>query len=59
MKLIANHEHCLRIICSDKDSSFEELGVKERSVSMNSNNSHMLAIEMYKDTNDMSPALRN
>ena len=42
------HERCLRIIYNDKRSSFEELLVKDNSVSGRHNNIHTLAIEMYK-----------
>ena len=48
------HELCLRIIYNDKHSSFEELLVKDNSVSVHHNNIHTLAIEMYKVVNGIS-----
>ena len=42
------HERCLRIIYNDKHSNFEELLIKDNSVSIHHNNIHALAIEIYK-----------
>ena len=53
------HERCLRVINNDKFSNFEELLSKGNSVSIHHNNIHVLAIEMYKFTNDMSPDIIN
>ena len=53
------HERCLRIIYNDKRSNFEELLVKNNSVSMHHNNIHTLAIEMYKAANGISPKIMN
>ena len=53
------HERCLRIIYNDKHSNFEELLVKDNSVSIHHNNIHTLAIEMYKVVNGMSPEIMN
>ena len=53
------HERCLRIIYNDKRSSFEELLVKDNSVSVHHNNIHTLAIEMYKVVNGISPEIMN
>ena len=53
------HERCLRIIYNDKHSNFEELLVKDNSVSIHHNNIHTLAIEMYKVANSMSPKITN
>ena len=53
------HERCLRIIYNDKHSNFEELLVKDNSVSLRHNNIHTLAIEMYKVVNGMSPEIMN
>ena len=53
------HERCLRIIYNDKRSSFEELLVKDNSVSVHHNNIHTLAIEMYKVVNGTSPEIMN
>ena len=53
------HERCLRMICNDKISNFEELLNKDNSVSIHYSNIHALAIEMYKVANDMSPEIMN
>ena len=53
------HERCLRIIYNDKHSNFEELLVKDNSVSLHHNNIHTLAIEMYKVANGMFPEIMN
>ena len=53
------HERCLRIIYNDKHSNFEELLVKDNSVFMHHNNIHILAIEMYKAANGISPKIMN
>ena len=53
------HERCLRIIYNDKRSSFEELLIKDNSVSVHHNNIHTLAIEMYKVVNGISPEIMN
>ena len=49
------HERCLRIIYSDKQSSFETLLEKDGSVSVH--NLQILATEMYKIKNDLSPLI--
>ena len=51
------HERCLRIIYSDKLSSFETLSEKDGSVSIPSRNLQILATEMYKLKNDLSPLI--
>ena len=48
------HEHCLRIIYSDKQSSFETLLGKDGSVSVHNRNLQIFATEMYKIKNDLS-----
>ena len=53
------HERCFIIIYNDKHSNFEELLVKDNSVSIHHNNIHTLAIEMYKVANDMFPDIMN
>ena len=47
------HERCLRMVYNDKISNFEELLNKDNSGSINHNNIHALAIEMYKVANDI------
>ena len=51
------YERCLRITYSDKHSGFEELLVKDNSVSIHQNNIHTIASEMYKVANDISPEI--
>ena len=50
-------ERCLRIIYSDKYSTFETLLEKDGSVSVHSRNLQILATEMYKIKNDLSPLI--
>ena len=53
------HERCLRIIYNDKHSNFEELLVKDNSVSIHHNYIHTLAIEIYKVANGICPEIMN
>ena len=53
------HERCLRIIYNDKQSSFIKLLEKDNSVSIHQRNLQILAIEMFKVSNGLSPALMN
>ena len=48
------HERALRIAYKDTESSFEELLVKDNSVSMHHRNIQRLATEPYKDKNMVS-----
>ena len=48
-------ERCLRLIHNDKCSSFEELLVKDKSVSIHHKNIHALAMEMFKVYTKTSP----
>ena len=48
------HEGCLRIVYQDNQSSYENLLVKDGTVSMHHRNIQALAIEMYKIKNDLS-----
>ena len=50
-------ERCLRIIYSVKQSSFEMLLEKYGSVSVHNRNLQILATEMYKIKNDLSPLI--
>ena len=50
-------ERCLRLIYNDKCSSFEELLVKDKSVSIHHRNIHALAIEMFKVYTKTSPEI--
>ena len=49
------HEKCLRIVYSDKTSSFEELLDKYRSATILKRNLQVLATEMFKDYRNLSP----
>ena len=51
------HEHWFRIIYSDKKSSFEALLEKDGSVSIHNRNIQILATEMFKIKNDLSPEI--
>ena len=42
------HERCLRIVYNDKKSSFNELQVKDGSVSVHHQNLQKLAVELFK-----------
>ena len=53
------HERCLRIIDNDKESSFIKLLEKYNSVSIHQRNLQILAIEMFKVSNGLSPVLMN
>ena len=48
------HERCLRIVYQDKQSFYENLLVKDDTVSMHHRNIQALATEMYKIENDLS-----
>ena len=55
-KINRQHHRCLRIIysiCSEKQSLFETLLVKNSSVSVHNGNLQILAAEMYKIKNDL------
>ena len=49
------HKRCLRIVYSDNSSSFEELLETDNSVSVYHRNIHVLATELYKIVNGLSP----
>ena len=51
------HERCLRVIYSDKQSSFETLLGKDGSVSVHNQNLQILATEMCKIKNDLAPLI--
>ena len=51
------HERALRIVFGDNSSSFEQLLEKSESVSIHHRNLQLLAIEMYKAINKLSPSL--
>ena len=51
------HEKCLRIVYDDQQSSYENLLAKDGSTSVHQNNLQILAIELYKRLNDISPEI--
>ena len=51
------HERCLRIIYSDKQSSFKTLLEKDGSVSIPNRNLQILATDIYQIKNDLSPLI--
>ena len=53
------HERFLRIIYNDKQPSFIKLLEKDNSVSIHLRNLQILAIEMFKVSNGLSPVLMN
>ena len=53
------HERCLRLIYSDRGSSYEELLDKDNSVPIHQKNLQKLAIEMFKTYTGMTPQIMN
>ena len=51
------HERCLQIACSSNTSSFEELLETDKSVSVHHRNIQVLATELYKIVNGLSPEI--
>ena len=58
-KKIMFTNRCLRIVYNDKQSSFNELLEKDGSVSIHMRNIQILATEMYKLINNLSPPIMN
>ena len=53
------HKRCLRIVYNDKKSSFNELLVKDGSVSIHHQNLQKMAVEMFKISRSLSPEIVN
>jgi len=51
------HEKALRVVYKDSSSTFEKLLLIDNSVSIHHRNLHLLAIEVYKFKNGLSPFL--
>ena len=51
------HERTLRMLYKDDSSTFNELLIKDGSVSVHNRNIHIVAIEMYKSKRGLSPEL--
>ena len=54
-KINTLHERCLPIICNDKQSTFQKLLDKDKSVSIHNRNAQTLATEMFKVSKDLAP----
>ena len=54
-KINRMHEKCLRIVYNDNTSSYEELLEIDNSVSVDHRNTQILATELYKIVNGLSP----
>ena len=48
------HERCLRIVYNDKKSNFNEVLVKDSSISIHHQNLQKLAVEMFKASRGLS-----
>ena len=53
------HERCLRMVYNDKKTNFNELLVKDSSVSIHHQNLQKLAVEMFKVSRGLSPEIVN
>ena len=53
------HERCLRLIYNDKSSTYHELLTCDRSVTIHQRNIQILALEMFKVLNNLTPKVMN
>ena len=53
------HELSLRLVYSDKTSTFQELLDKDKSVSVHHKNIQVFATEIYKAVNSLAPTIMN
>ena len=53
------HERCLRTVYNNKKSNFNELLVKDGSVSIHHQNLQKLGVEMFKVSKVLSPEIVN
>ena len=54
-KINGLHEQCLRIVYNDNSSTFEQLLIRDNSVSIHNRNLQFLAIEMFKVYTEQGP----
>ena len=53
------HERALRLVYKDSTSTFEELLIKDDSVTIHQKNIRLLAVELYKIKNNLSTEIMN
>ena len=53
------HERCLRLIYNDKSSTYQKLITCDRSVTIHQRNIQILALEMFKVLNNLTPEVMN
>ena len=53
------HERCLRLIYNDKSSTYQELLMCDRSVTIHQRNLQILALEMFKVLKNLTPEIMN
>ena len=53
------HERCLRLIYNDKSSTYQELLTCDRSVTIHQRNLQILALEMFKVLQNLTPEIMN
>ena len=58
-KINKPHERALRLVYSDHISTFDELLLKDKSLTVHHRNLQKLAIEMYKAKHNLSPQFMN
>ena len=56
-KINCLHERCFRIVCNNKKSTYENVLVRDRSVSVHIRNLQILAGKMFKLHRDLSPPI--
>ena len=58
-KINSIHERSLRLVYSDKTSTFKEFLDKDKSASVDHKNIQVLATEIYKTVNGLAPTILN
>ena len=59
IKINRLHKRCLRIVYNDKISNFNELLVKDGSVSIHYQNLQKLSVKMFKVSRELGPEIVN